>query len=76
MIARWKASRVSGNAAAEKVRRYGAMWQSLYGAAWLAMLNLQTEAIWIGCLAIAGFAAMTALKEINGLTGKPLTWRG
>jgi hypothetical protein len=75
MIAWWKASRVSGRSAAEKLRRYGAMWQSLYGAAWLVALGLHDEAAWLGAFALAGFTAMTLIKEINGLTGRPIGYR-
>ena len=74
-VAWWKVSRVSGPAAAEKLKRYGAMWQSLYGAAWLLALGLKTEALWIGLFAVAGFAAMTLIKEITGLTGRPISFR-
>lgn len=75
LVAWWKARRVPSRAAAEKVRRYGAMWQSLYGAAWLAALGLRTEAIWIGLFACCGFVAMTLIKEVTGLSGRPLAYR-
>ncbi len=71
----WKASRVGGRAGAEKIRRYGAMWQSLYGAAWLFALDLGTQALWIVVLAVCGFAAMTIIKELNGLTGHAIAYR-
>jgi hypothetical protein len=74
-VAWWKASRVSGRAAAEKLKRYGAMWQSLYGAAWLLALGLRVEAFWIGLFAVAGFTAMTMIREITGLTGEPIQYR-
>jgi hypothetical protein len=75
-VARWKAGAVSGRAAAEKLKRYGAMWQSLYGAAWLLALGLLEQAMWIGLFAVAGFAAMTIIKEVTGLTGRPIAYRG
>ena len=75
VVARWKTSRVTGRVAAEKLKRYGAMWQSLYGAAWLLALGLEREALWIGLFAIAGFTAMTLIKELTGVTGRPLTFR-
>ncbi|MHC4991389.1 MAG: hypothetical protein ACYTGC_10440, partial [Planctomycetota bacterium] len=74
-VAWWKMSNVSGRVAAEKFKRYGAMWQSLYGASWLAALGLITEALWISAFAIAGFAAMTLIKEVTGLSGKPIAYR-
>ncbi|HMN96466.1 MAG TPA: hypothetical protein PKC43_08930 [Phycisphaerales bacterium] len=75
-VARRKSAGVSGRVAAEKLHRYGAMWQSLYGAAWLAALGLDAPAIWLGLFAVAGFASMTIIKEINGATGRPVTFRG
>lgn len=75
-VATWKVRRVdNATAAAEKLRRYGAMWQSLYGAAWLLVLDLRTEAAFIGLFAIAGFAVMTILKELIGYSGAPLRYR-
>lgn len=74
-VATWKARRVSARAGAEKVRRYGAMWQSLYGAAWLLAVGLYAEALWIGAFALVGFAAMTLIKEVTGFTGRPVSYR-
>lgn len=76
VVARRKTAGVSGRVGAEKLRRYGAMWQCLYGAAWLFAAGLTAPAIWIGLFALAGFAAMTIIKEINGLTGRPISYRG
>lgn len=75
VVARWKTRRVSGRVGAEKLKRYGAMWQSLYGASWLLALGLYREAIWIGLFALAGFTAMTLIKEVTGLTGEPIAYR-
>lgn len=75
VVACIKAGRVSGPAAAEKLKRYGAMWQSLYGAAWLLALGLKTQALWIGLFAVFGFVAMTLIKELTGLTGRPIAFR-
>jgi len=74
-MAWWKVSVVPGKVAAEKLKRYGAMWQSLYGAMWLLGLGLVVEAMWIGLFAIAGFTAMTLIKEVSGLTGRPIEYR-
>lgn len=76
VVAWWKITGVSGRASAEKLKRYGAMWQSLYGASWLLCLGLTTQAAWIGLFALAGFTAMTLIKEIMGQTGRPVTYRG
>jgi len=75
-IAWWKVSVVSGRSAAEKLKRYGAMWQCLYGASWLLAVGLLQQAIWLGILAVAGFAGMTLIKELTGLSGRPLVYRG
>lgn len=75
LVARWKTRGVSGRVGAEKLKRYGAMWQSLYGASWLLALGLYREAMWIGLFALAGFTAMTLIKEVTGLTGEPISYR-
>jgi hypothetical protein len=59
----------------EKLRRYGAMWQAVYAAAWLMASGLRAEALGMAVLAVAGLVAMTLLKEINGLSGRPISWR-
>lgn len=76
VVARRKAEGVSPRVAAEKLRRYGAMWHCLYGAAWLLAMNLHEQATWMGLLALVGFAGMTVIKEVNGLTGRPVGFRG
>jgi len=75
IVAWWKTSGVPRKTAAEKLKRYGAMWQALYGAAWLLALNLPVQAAWIGAFAIAGFAAMTMIKEVTGLSDRPVAYR-
>jgi hypothetical protein len=71
----WKTRRVDGRTAAEKIKRYGAMWQCLYGASWLLAIGLEGEAVFMGALAVVGFAAMTLIKEMSGLSGKPIAYR-
>ncbi len=75
VVAWWKVSVVPGKVAAEKLRRYGAMWQSLFGAAWLLGLGLIVEAMWIGLFAVVGFTTMTIIKEMSGLSGRPVEFR-
>ncbi len=75
MIAIWKAGGVHGAAASEKLKRYGAMWQALYGAAWLMALGHEVQAAALTVVAVCGFAAMTMIKEITGLTGRPIVYR-
>jgi hypothetical protein len=74
-VAWWKGTGVRGKAAAEKLKRYGAMWQALYGSAWLLALGMELQALWIGLLALAGFSAMTLIKEVTGLSDRPVTYR-
>jgi hypothetical protein len=62
--------------AAEKVARYGALWQALYAATWLFACGLHTAGLVLGAFAGAGFLAMTVLKETLGSSGRPLEWRG
>ncbi|HWB20950.1 MAG TPA: hypothetical protein VG711_11665 [Phycisphaerales bacterium] len=76
IVAWWKITGVPNRAGAEKMRRYGAMWQSWYGAAWMMTLGLTGQALLLGLLAVAGFTAMTLIKEITGTTDKPIEYRG
>jgi 4-hydroxybenzoate polyprenyltransferase len=75
LVGWWKATAVGGRAAAEKLKRYGAMWQALYGSAWLFALGLPAQGLWIGAFAIAGFVAMTLIKEITGFSDRPVAYR-
>ncbi|MFO0827406.1 MAG: UbiA family prenyltransferase [Phycisphaerales bacterium] len=61
--------------ASEKLRRYGAMWQSLYAVAWFAALGLWPQAFMLGGVAAGGFMVMTALKEITTLVQAPVGFR-
>ncbi|MBL9147258.1 MAG: UbiA family prenyltransferase [Phycisphaerae bacterium] len=61
--------------ASEKLRRYGAMWQSLYAVSWFAAIGLWKEALMLGGVAAGGFAVMTALKEITIAIRAPRSWR-
>lgn len=74
-VVRWKTTRVEGAVAAEKLLRYGAMWQALYGSMWLLAIGLEEEAILIALFAFLGFAAMTFIKELMGQVNRPLTFR-
>lgn len=62
--------------AAEKVARYGALWQSLYAAAWLFSWGEFWWAIVALAVAGVGFGAMTLLKELGGSTDQPIAYRG
>ena len=75
LLVRAKVAGSPGPVGAEKLRRYGAMWQAVYAAAWLMAAGLRFEALCMAGLAVAGLAAMTLLKEVNGLSGRPIGWR-
>ena len=75
LLVRAKVAGSPGPVGAEKLRRYGAMWQAVYAAAWLMAAGLRFEALCMAGLALAGLAAMTLLKEVNGLSGRPIGWR-
>ncbi|MFO0961765.1 MAG: UbiA family prenyltransferase [Phycisphaerales bacterium] len=75
LLARSKVAGLGGAVGSEKLRRYGAMWQAVYAAAWLLAAGLIPETLGMAAMAVAGLVAMTLLKEINGLSGRPLTWR-
>jgi 4-hydroxybenzoate polyprenyltransferase len=76
-VAYWKVhgstTRIAG---AEKLKRYGAMWQSLYGSAWMLAVGYVQAAIWLGLFALAGFVCMTLIREMHGATGRPMAYRG
>lgn len=74
-IAWWKATGVRGRAAAEKLKRYSAMWEGVYGASWLLALNMPVQAVWLALFALAGFAAMTMIKEVTGMSDRPVAYR-
>ncbi len=73
---RWKTMHASSHRiAAEKIRRYGALWECIYAGAWLAALQLTWASI--AMFGFALFAGMTVMlvKETTGGSGKPLAWR-
>ena len=73
---RWKMlGAPTSNIAAEKIRRYGALWQCVYAASWLMALQLYTPAMWMFGFAIASFVIVMVVKEATGATGKPISWR-
>jgi 4-hydroxybenzoate polyprenyltransferase len=65
----------AGEIAAEKVLRYGAMWQSLYAVAWLASRELWPQALMLGGVAAGGFVAMTLTKELVTAVQRPPEYR-
>ena len=60
-----KVGPVGGALGAEKLRRYGAMWHGVYGAAWFAALGLWQATILMAVFTFVGIACMTLLKELT-----------
>ncbi|MBX3359515.1 MAG: UbiA family prenyltransferase [Phycisphaeraceae bacterium] len=61
--------------AAEKITRYGTLWLSLYGVAWLLGTGHVTDALILGSLAAAGFLGMTVLRELYSMLEHPMGYR-
>jgi 4-hydroxybenzoate polyprenyltransferase len=65
MVLAWRKIRsVPGPLGAERLRRYGAMWHAVYGAAWFAGLGRWSDALAMGVIAFLGIAVMTILREL------------
>ncbi|MCH2160461.1 MAG: UbiA family prenyltransferase [Phycisphaerales bacterium] len=75
IIAWRKTTRAEPSTAAEKLKRYGSIWQGVYAAAWLAGIGLWPQAIGMAAFALGGFVVMTILKEVNGLNSTPVSYR-
>ncbi len=76
VVVSWRKIRhVRPAVAAEKLKRYGSMWQSIYAATWLAGCGLWPEALGMGVFAVLGLLVMTILKEVNGLGTTPVGYR-
>lgn len=73
----WHKARVTHDAprAAEKVKRYGAFWSTLYAAAWLLGAGHVHEAMILAALAAFGLLGMTVLREVYGLIEQPVGYR-
>jgi 4-hydroxybenzoate polyprenyltransferase len=76
MTMRWKLSRArTAHLAAEKIRRYGALWECLYAGAWLLALQLYFPAMLMFCFAFLSAIFVMLVKEATGATGRPISWR-
>ncbi|MBM4112294.1 MAG: hypothetical protein FJ253_02795 [Phycisphaerae bacterium] len=76
VIVAWaKTRRVPSTTAAEKLLRYGSLWQVVHGVAWMAMLGEWSAAGWLALLALGGFATMTILRESASLVLRPPEYR-
>ena len=73
----WNKSRMTKDPrrGAEKLRRYGALWVTLYATGWLIGQGYLTEALYLGALSIVGLLGMTVLRESYGLIEQPVGYR-
>ena len=73
---RWKISHArTPMLAAEKIRRYGALWECVYAAAWLLTLELYGPAFFMFGFALFSAIIVMLVKEATGATGQPISWR-
>ncbi|MFK7759658.1 MAG: hypothetical protein AB8C13_06905 [Phycisphaerales bacterium] len=59
----------------ERISRYGAIWPTLYGCAWLLGAGHLQEALLMGALSTLGFISMTVLRELYDLIEQPVGYR-
>jgi hypothetical protein len=65
VVLAWRKVRaVPGDLGAERLRRYGAMWHAIYGAAWFAGLGRWSDALAMGVVAALGIVVMTIIREL------------
>ncbi|MSR18136.1 MAG: hypothetical protein EXS00_03040 [Phycisphaerales bacterium] len=77
LVAKLKIARAkSPKSAADKLIRYGSLWQAVYAMSWLIGCNLVTGAWATGALALIGFTLSIFAREVATLFGKPVGWRG
>lgn len=77
LVFAWSKARTTTNPvrAADKIRRSGAFWVTLYGIAWMAGQGYLRETGILAALTAAGWLGMTALRETYGLLEEPIGWR-
>ena len=73
----WQKARMTPEPAraADKIRRYGALWAAMYGAAWMLGMGYLPEAAILGALTLVGVLGMTVLREVYGLIEHPIGYR-
>lgn len=76
MTMRWKISYArTPMLAAEKVRRYGSLWECVYAASWLLTLGLYGWAFFMFGFALLSAIIVMLVKEVTGATDQPISWR-
>jgi preprotein translocase subunit SecY len=73
----WSKARINANPtrAADKIKRYGAFWVTLYGIAWMAGQGYINETAILAALTVGGWLGMTVLRETYGLIEQPIGYR-
>jgi len=59
----------------ERISRYGAIWPTLYGCAWLLGAGHKQAALLMGGLSVVGFVCMATLRELYDLIDQPVGYR-
>lgn len=77
VVTTWRKVRAHGPGAraAQKVGRYGALWQALYACAWLLGQRYDSAFLIVGTLTAVGFLGMTVLREVYSLIERPPQYR-
>lgn len=73
----WRKAKAAATSAkaADKIARYGALWLTLYGVAWMSGMGKWGYAAILAGLAAVGFIGMTALREAYAMLERPLEYR-
>lgn len=73
----WHKVRLTPDAprAAEKIKRYGSFWSTLYAAGWMLGVGRLTETLILLALALVGLLGMTVMREVYGLIEQPVGYR-
>ncbi len=73
----WNKARLNTNPnrAADKIRRFGAFWVTLYGIAWMAGQGYLRETWILAALTVGGWLGMTVLREAFLLIESPIGYR-
>ena len=76
-IARWKVCTAANSlSAAEKVRRYSALWQSVYVSCWFLILGFEVAALFALLSTVIAYLFLVLLREFIGLQPeKPLDFQ-
>lgn len=61
--------------AAERIERYGALWQAVYATAWLVGQGERRAALVMGAFAAVGFVATGVLREAYAIADQPIRYR-